>query len=84
MLAAARAVGAQCIRDIILDNIQKTQFKFNFMAFECPGSLGIGGKVWDSTYVLLKYLNDRPDLIRNKHVIELGSGTGLAGTYECM
>jgi hypothetical protein len=49
------------------------------LAFECPGYLGIGGKVWDSTYVLFRYLQRRPELIRRRRVVELGSGTGLAG-----
>jgi hypothetical protein len=46
---------------------------------ECPGSLGIGGKVWDATFSLLDYLAHHPDIIRDKVAIELGSGTGLAG-----
>ena len=41
--------------------------------------LGIAGKVWDSTFVLLEYLNTHRDIVENRVVVELGSGTGLAG-----
>ena len=41
--------------------------------------LGIAGKVWDSTFVLLEYLNSHRDIVENRVVVELGSGTGLAG-----
>lgn len=51
---------------------------------ECPGSLGIGGKVWDATFSLLEYLNVYPETVRNKIIIELGSGTGLAGTLNSL
>ena len=68
------SIGAACIRNI--------NFNDNCVyALESPGYLGIGGKVWDSTYVLLNYL-ERPsnkNLIQGKRVIELGSGTGIAG-----
>lgn len=46
---------------------------------ESPGSLGIGGKVWDATYVILDYLQTVPDCLKGRHIIELGSGTGLVG-----
>lgn len=51
-------------------------------ALESPGYLGIAGKVWDSMYVLLQYLSlHAQDLVTGKRVIELGCGTGLAGTH---
>ena len=51
---------------------------------ESAGSLGIGGKVWDSTYILLDYLRVYGShLITGKKVVELGSGTGIAGNVCC-
>lgn len=55
---------------------------FSVYALESPGYLGIAGKVWDSMYVLLQYLSlpaQRNQYVQNKRIIELGSGTGLAG-----
>eukprot|EP01041_Mallomonas_annulata_P002398 gene2398-4652_t len=68
----AEEVDAQGIRSV--DVLNRRVF-----VFECPGSLGIAGKVWDSTYVLLQYLSDRKELLRGKYVVELGSGTGITG-----
>jgi len=49
-------------------------------AFESPGLLGIGGKIWDSNFVLLSYLSHcHVDWIEGKTIIELGSGPGAAG-----
>jgi hypothetical protein len=56
--------------------------------FECPFSLGIGGKLWDSTFVMLDYLHnsqsaDSGSISSGSHplsdadVIELGCGTGV-------
>lgn len=64
-----------CIRELHVN--EQTVF-----VFESPVSLGIGGKVWDSTYVLLEYLkspNTSKEFIRNKKLLELGCGTGLLG-----
>eukprot|EP01051_Picozoa_sp_SAG22_P012620 SAG22_NODE_1329_length_4710_cov_1.942095_3_plen_283_part_00 len=56
---------------------------FRLVAAESGGHLGIGGKLWDSTWVLVDYLraqNGTPDcLLAGKHVLELGAGTGVLG-----
>jgi hypothetical protein len=75
LLREQSTVEAQCIREFRFPNGPSALF----LALECPGSLGIGGKVWDSTYVLLRYLALHSDLIRGRSVFEFGSGTGLAG-----
>ena len=52
---------------------------------ESPGMLGIGGKVWDSTYVLVNFLTRYGSLlVTGKRVVELGSGTGITGTFKCV
>lgn len=84
LLTTASQIGAQCIREVAIpqDLMAATERpKVGFLAYECPGYLGIGGKVWDSTYVLFKYLQRNPELIRQKSVFEFGSGTGLAGRH---
>lgn len=55
---------------------------FSAYALESPGYLGIAGKVWDSMYVLLQYLAiHQEELVRDKRIVELGCGTGLAGEF---
>ena len=68
---AAISVDAQCVRCITCGEEQ-------VYAFECPGYLGIGGKVWDATFRLIDYFTRHSDILRNRSVLELGSGTGLA------
>lgn len=75
-----QSIGASCIREIALP-----QHDMRVFGFECPYSLGIGGKLWDSTFVLLKYLHDSIEvnqLLKSSLVIELGCGTGLLGEWE--
>ena len=43
-----------------------------------PGA-GTGLNVWDGAMLLARYLEQRPDLVRSKRVLELGSGCGLVG-----
>ncbi len=81
---SAKNIEAQCIREFRYGSNNKNVaqdllFRGCFWAFECPGYLGIGGKVWDSCYVLLNYLKDNKSLIEGHAILELGSGTGLAG-----
>lgn len=41
------------------------------------GSTGL--RTWLASFVLAQYLTNRPELVRNKVVLELGSGTGFVG-----
>lgn len=43
------------------------------------GKFGNGATVWDTSLVLGRYLEKHPDLIKDKVVVELGSGTGMLG-----
>jgi hypothetical protein len=64
-----------CVRPIPILNGTETIY-----AYESPGQLGIGGKIWDSTFILMNYLVKHvKELIENETVVELGSGTGIAG-----
>ena len=80
MLGIARNLSAQCIRSVTLPSHDDPSIPLSnsIYVLECPGSLGIGGKVWDSSFVLLKYLATT-SLLRGRPVIELGSGTGITG-----
>mmetsp|Transcript_23948 Transcript_23948/g.51714 ORF Transcript_23948/g.51714 Transcript_23948/m.51714 type:complete len:237 (-) Transcript_23948:99-809(-) len=40
---------------------------------------GTGLNVWDGSLLLARYLEKRPAIVRNKTVLELGSGCGLIG-----
>jgi hypothetical protein len=69
-------LGVHCCRAFQLEGINH-----EIILAESPGTLGIGGKLWDSSLVLTRYLYlHRLELI-GKRVIELGSGTGLVGMF---
>lgn len=42
-------------------------------------TVGTGHSVWDGSVVLAKYLDLHPELVHMKHVLEVGSGTGVSG-----
>jgi predicted nicotinamide N-methyase len=66
-----------CVRCIELEGSSAGRRVF---AYEAAGDLGIGGKVWDSSFVLMRYLEEHRDsLLQGKRVVELGAGTGIVG-----
>ena len=81
----AQAVGAQSCRAVRVSlgsggEGGSDQSESVVLIAESPGSLGIGGKVWDSSLVLVDWLARAPShagVVRGKRVLELGSGTGL-------
>jgi predicted nicotinamide N-methyase len=52
--------------------------KNTFLSLEAV-SIGLAGKLWDSTFVALAFLKAHPNIVRSKRVLELGSGTGALG-----
>lgn len=69
-------VQASCIRRLDIPGPEPN----SVYALESPGLLGIGGKIWDSSFILIRYLaHHRTELITSKNVLELGSGTGVTG-----
>jgi hypothetical protein len=84
LFSVLNSMAVSCVRPISLDSridearaVESTRVVF---ALESPGYLGIGGKVWDSTFVLLNVLRYRfHHLITGKKLLELGSGTGVTG-----
>ncbi|KAJ8604537.1 hypothetical protein CTAYLR_000971 [Chrysophaeum taylorii] len=63
----ASGVGATCCREL-----------GGVLVAEAPGTLGIGGKLWDAAVALLAAL-ETTDSVRDKTVLELGAGTGAVG-----
>jgi len=49
----------------------------SFQVYQSAGELGIGGKLWDSATVLIRFLESRD--LKEKTVLELGAGTGAVG-----
>ena len=47
-------------------------------------SLGVAAVVWEAALVLGTYFQNMTDDLKGKKVLELGSGTGLAGIVACM
>jgi Lysine methyltransferase len=48
------------------------------------GSLGTGLTVWDGAILLTKFLEQEPAVVKDKSVLEFGSGTGLVGIAACI
>jgi predicted nicotinamide N-methyase len=44
---------------------------------ELENTYGTGATVWPAAHVLVKYLEKNPNLVQNKRVVDLGSGTGV-------
>lgn len=73
VLEIGSKVCASCIRESQVGDV-------TVYVLESPGLLGIGGKVWDSTYVLAEFLGMKGlPFVSGKRVVELGSGTGMSG-----
>lgn len=67
-----------CVRPIDILNRSRTVY-----AYESPGQLGIGGKIWDSTFILINYLSEHAkSIIEDEIIVELGSGTGITGKFS--
>ncbi|EEH58051.1 uncharacterized protein MICPUCDRAFT_57230 [Micromonas pusilla CCMP1545] len=52
------------------------------LTLEAPGwsgGYGTGGRVWSSSDVLIEFLRENDDVVRDASVVELGSGTGAVG-----
>ena len=73
-LPHSSTLGLYCLRPISFHHD-----KAPIWVAESPGQSGIGGKVWDSSFVLMTYLHEHTDVITGKRVLELGSGVGPLG-----
>ncbi len=80
-------MGVQCCRPVWIGTRSPPRSPAENPAFaskpiliaEAGGQLGIAGKIWDSSVVLIDFLSRHPEFIKGKRCIELGSGTGLVG-----
>eukprot|EP01117_Protostelium_nocturnum_P017494 TRINITY_DN7120_c0_g1_i1.p1 TRINITY_DN7120_c0_g1~~TRINITY_DN7120_c0_g1_i1.p1 ORF type:complete len:285 (-),score=101.37 TRINITY_DN7120_c0_g1_i1:122-976(-) len=55
---------------------------------EVKGPKSVGNAIWDSSLVLAKYLEKKnrsePNFLRDKTLVELGSGCGISGIAACL
>jgi predicted nicotinamide N-methyase len=51
---------------------------------EVEGTYGTGATVWPAALVLIKYMERHPSLVRGKHVVDLGSGTGVTSVAAAL
>ena len=56
-------------------DLTPTKSNKSIFVLESPGYYGIAGKIWDSTYVLLSYLYQHDEEVRNKHTLSKGYNT---------
>jgi predicted nicotinamide N-methyase len=51
---------------------------------EVEGTYGTGATVWPAAMVLVKYLEKNPTLLKDKKVVDLGSGTGVTSVASAI
>lgn len=82
LVASIAEMRVNCLRPITLPSFLTETTDANdvneILCGESVGLLGIGGKIWDSTFVLIRYLyQNRLELVTGKRILELGAGTGI-------
>jgi predicted nicotinamide N-methyase len=66
-------------------SVQGTQFSVHqVQRGEVEGTYGTGATVWPAALVLIKYLEHNPALVKEKKVVDLGSGTGLTSVASAL
>jgi len=74
---------------LILEQFQTAERKFEFSGLDVItihqdwNSHGVAAVVWEAAITLATYLQTISDSIKNKNVLELGTGTGLTGIVAC-
>ncbi len=68
-------------KDIQVFSLSNSKSSENSIKVVCDGEGGtVGFRIWPGSLVLADFLvNQRPDLVQNKEVIELGCGVGVVG-----
>lgn len=84
LVASIAEMRVNCLRPITLpsfliaESVAGGSEVSEILCGESVGLLGIGGKIWDSTFVLIRYLyQNRVELVSGKRILELGAGTGI-------
>lgn len=83
LLASIAEMRVNCLRPIalphfLMESAASESDVSEILCGESVGLLGIGGKIWDSTFVLIRYLyQNRMELVSGKRILELGAGTGI-------
>ena len=86
---AAAAVHAEACRELVVHAGEGAEAQcWRLLAAESGGYLGIGGKLWDSSWNLAAFLAEDAanarrrggaGLLSGRRVLELGAGTGVLG-----